>query len=79
MRTDNGTEFTSIVYRKWCEDNGIMYSEPGKPIQNGYIERFNRTFREDVLDAYLLSSLKQFQIIRIYGELIIMIIIPIHH
>ena len=65
IRTDNGPEFTSIVYRKWCKDNGIIrvYSEPGKPMQNGYIERFNRTFREDVLDAYLLSSLKQFQII----------------
>ena len=65
IRTDNGPEFTSRVYRKWCEDNGIIrvYSEPGKPMQNGYIERFNRTFREDVLDACLLSSLKQFQII----------------
>ncbi|MBK6365044.1 MAG: transposase [Saprospiraceae bacterium] len=32
-------------------------------MQNGYVERFNRTFREDILDAYLFSSLKQFNII----------------
>ena len=40
-----------------------MYSEPDKPMQNGYIERFNRTSREDILDAYLISSLKQYQIL----------------
>ena len=32
-------------------------------MQNGYVERFNRTFREDVLDAYLFSSLKQFNVL----------------
>lgn len=30
----------------------IKYTQPGKPMQNGYIERFNRFFREDILDAY---------------------------
>jgi putative transposase len=28
-------------------------------MQNGYVERFNRTYREDILDAYLFSNLKQ--------------------
>ena len=65
IRTDNGPEFTSQDYKYWCEDQGIqrVYSEPGKPMQNGYVERFNRTFREDVLDAYLFSSISQFDII----------------
>ena len=40
-----------------------VYSEPGKPMQNGFIERFNRTFREDVLDAYLFTSLAQFNVL----------------
>ena len=65
IRTDNGPEFRSVEYKEWFNEHGIerVYSEPGKPMQNGYIERFNRTFREDVLDAYLFSSISQFQII----------------
>lgn len=65
IRTDNGPEFTSEDYKKWCKIQGIerVYSEPGKPMQNGYVERFNRTFREDVLDAYMFSSISQFDIV----------------
>jgi len=65
IRTDNGPEFISKEYKIWCKDQGIVpiYSEPGKPMQNGYVERFNRTFREDVLDAYLFSSVSQFNMI----------------
>ncbi|MBK8548951.1 MAG: transposase [Saprospiraceae bacterium] len=40
-----------------------VYAEPGKPTQNGYIERLNRTFREDVLDAFMFTSIHQFNII----------------
>ena len=52
-------------YKEWCEQNNIIrvYSEPGKPMQNGYVERFNRTFREDILDAYLFSSISQFNVL----------------
>jgi len=39
-----------------------MYIQPGKPNQNGFIERFNRTFREDVLDAYLFDKISQLQL-----------------
>ena len=65
IRTDNGPEFISNHYKTWCLNKNItpIYSEPGKPMQNGYVERFNRTFREDVLDAYLFHSLRQFQLI----------------
>ncbi|HKK88678.1 MAG TPA: IS3 family transposase [Saprospiraceae bacterium] len=65
IRTDNGPEFQSRTYKAWCQSKGIqvVYSEPGKPMQNGYVERFNRTFREDVLDAYLFNSISQVNVI----------------
>lgn len=61
IRVDNGPEFISHKLEEFCKDQGItlQFIKPGKPMQNGYVERFNRTFREDVLDAYLFSSLKQ--------------------
>lgn len=64
IRTDNGPEFTSHHYVDWCKKKGIVasYIQPGKPYQNGYIERFNRTFREDVLDAYIFESFTQLKI-----------------
>jgi putative transposase len=61
VRVDNGPEFISTTFRGFCGNNGIriQYIQPGKPVQNAYIERFNRTFREDVLDAYLFKSIKE--------------------
>ena len=59
IRVDNGPEFLSKIFVNFCEQRKIIiqYIQPGKPAQNAYIERFNRTFREDILDAFLFKSL----------------------
>ena len=61
VRVDNGPELTAEVFVDWCgaQRIGIGYIQPGKPDQNAFIEGFNRTFREEVLDAYLFDSLDQ--------------------
>lgn len=61
IRTDNGPEFTSKDFELWAKEKkvSIQYIQPGRPMQNGYIERFNRVYREAVLDAYLFFDLNQ--------------------
>jgi len=61
LRTDNGPEFLGEVFTSWCEANGVMidYIEPGKPNQNAYIERFNRSYRNEVLDTWLFRDLDE--------------------
>jgi len=61
IRCDNGPEIVSQAFVDWCAANGveIRYIQPGKPNQNAYIERFNRTYREEVLDVHLFESLSQ--------------------
>jgi putative transposase len=61
IRVDNGPEFVAQAMSQWCEDNNIdlVYIQKGKPSQNAYVERFNRTYREEVLDAYAFESLRQ--------------------
>lgn len=58
IRTDNGPEFRSRQFQKWLFKNNIQWSriQKGHPEQNAIIERFNRTFREDVLDANVFYS-----------------------
>jgi putative transposase len=60
---DNGPEFNSKTFADWAEARQVKlaFIQPGKPAQNAYIERFNRTFREDVLDAYLFHSIHEVQ------------------
>ena len=61
IRVDNGPEYISQVFADWCKDHGVKlnYIQPGKPNQNAYIERFNRTYRHEVLNAYVFESLRQ--------------------
>lgn len=61
IRTDNGTEFIAKAFEGFCSNSCIQHIriQKGKPMQNGFCERFNRTFREDVLDAYLFENIHQ--------------------
>jgi len=65
IRVDNGPEFISHKLKDFCISKGIKleHIKPGTPTQNAYVERFNRHFREDVLDAYIFGSLSQVNII----------------
>lgn len=61
VRVDHGPEFESHAFKQWAKQHGILvqYIQPGKPAQNGFIERFNRTYREEVLDIHWFSSLQE--------------------
>ena len=57
--SDNGTEFTSKAILKWASENGVEwhYIDPGKPQQNGYIESFNGSLRDECLNEEIFDSL----------------------
>ena len=57
--SDNGTEFTSRAILKWAGDNEVdwHYIDPGKPQQNGFIESFNGSLRDELLNEELFDSL----------------------
>jgi putative transposase len=61
VRVDNGPEFTAQAFVDWCTAHGIAvhYIQPGKPDQNAYIERFNRSHRTEVLNAHLFESITE--------------------
>ena len=61
LRNDNGPEYLGTVFVDWCKENNIRinYIEPGKPNQNAYIERFNRSYRNEVLDTYVFRTLAE--------------------
>lgn len=57
--TDNGPEFTGRVLDQWADDNHVwqQFIEPGKPIQNAFIESFNSRLREECLNQHVFLSL----------------------
>ena len=52
LRTDNAPEFLGEAFVQWAKANAmaLQYIQPGKPNQNAYVERSNRTLRDEVLD-----------------------------
>ncbi len=63
IRVDNRPENISKHFQNWASERGIkvLYIQPGKPAQNAYIERFNRTYREAILDMYLFKNVQEVQ------------------
>ena len=61
LRMDNGPELVSVALADWAEEHGVVldFIQPGRPTQNSYIERFNRTYREEVLDFYIFSRISE--------------------
>lgn len=61
LRTDNGPELLSATLADWAEAHAIEleFIQPGKPTQNSYVERFNRTYRNEVLDIYVFRTLAE--------------------
>ena len=61
VRTDNGPEFTSRAFIAWTQTHEIRHIliEPGRPMQNGYIESFNGRFRDECLNEHWFETLHQ--------------------
>ena len=55
------SEISKAALTTWAEQRGIRleYIQPGKPQQNTYIERYNRTVRYDCLGQYLFASIAE--------------------
>ncbi len=65
IRCDNGPELRSKALAQWAKRHqvSIRFIQPGKPTQNAIIERFNGTYRREILNAYLFKSITQVQMI----------------
>lgn len=63
IRCDNGPEYISGALQSWAERRGIRltFIQPGKPQQNAYVERYNRTARYGWLAQHLFESIEQVQ------------------
>lgn len=63
IRVDNGPEYVSARLQNWAENAGIglIYIQPGKPQQNTYVERYNRTVRTEWLGRYHFNTIEEVQ------------------
>ncbi len=63
IRVDNGPEYVSSTLLSWAENQGVAQTciQPGKPKQNAYVERYNRTDRHEWLDLYIFETIEEVQ------------------
>ncbi len=63
IRVDNGPEYINGKLMEWAARRGIriQHIQPGKPHQNAYVERYNRTVRHEWLDQYIIDSIEEAQ------------------
>ena len=63
IRVDNGPEYISRTLVNWAEKRciALTYIQPGKPQQNAYVERYNRTVRQEWLRLYLFETIEEAQ------------------
>jgi putative transposase len=65
VRLDNGPELRSHAFTEWCATHGVelRFIPRASPAQNAFVERFNRTYRHEILDAYVFDTLEQVRLI----------------
>jgi putative transposase len=65
IRSDNGSEFTSLAIRKWLQRIGVqtLFIEPGSPWENGYIESFNGKLRDELLNGEIFDTILEARVL----------------
>ena len=65
IRSDNGSEFTAKMVRKWLNRLGVktLFIDPGSPWENGYIESFNGKFRDELLNREIFTTLEEAKVL----------------
>lgn len=63
IRVDNGPEFTGKHFQQWAQQHNIYieYIQPGKPMDNAFVESFNGKFRDECLNEHWFLNLKHAQ------------------
>ena len=65
IRSDNGSEFTATVVRKWLKKVGVktLFIAPGSPWENGYVESFNGKLRDELLNGEIFYTLREAKVL----------------
>ena len=65
LRRDNGREFVVRTLQRWLAERQVktLYSEPGSPWQNGHVESFHGSLRDECLERELMLSVAEARVI----------------